>query len=184
MDVLPLLERACGETIEVAAKITPDDLSRPTPCPEWDVRGLLDHFLWATTFLSQAAVGQAGPEPGQDMVGAHAPTAVATTLETALDRWRSPGAMEAICHLPIGDFPGSVTVGINLVDLYTHRWDLGRALGGDTKLDDELAEAALTMARMMINDEIRATVGFAQPVPVPAAASPGDQLVAFLGRQP
>lgn len=184
MDVLPLLDRAYSEAIEVAAKTTPDDLGRPTPCTEWDVQALVNHFLWSATRLSAAAAGKPGPDPGDDLVGGNPAQSVATRLETALARWHQPGAMETICSLPIGDVPGLVAANISLLDLYTHRWDLARAVGGDTELDHELAEAALALGRGMITDEVRARVGFAPPVPLAPGASPGDQLVAFLGRQP
>jgi uncharacterized protein (TIGR03086 family) len=184
VDVLPLLERAYSEAIDVAAKTTPEDLGRPTPCSEWDVQALVNHFLWSATRLSSAVAGQPGPEPGVDLVEGDPARSVAIRLEAALDRWRQPGAMEAMCSLPIGEVPGLVAANISLLDLYTHRWDLARAVGGDSRLDDDLAEAALAFGRGMITDEVRARVGFGPPVPVPAGASPGDQLVAFLGRQP
>jgi uncharacterized protein (TIGR03086 family) len=184
VDVLPLLDRAYSEAIDVAAKTTPDDLERPTPCSEWDVQALVNHFLWSATRLSTAAAGRPGPEPGEDLVAGNPAQSVATRLQTALELWRQPGAMENICSLPIGDLPGVIAANISLLDLYTHRWDLARAVGGDDRLDDELAEAALAFGRGIITEELRARVGFAPPVPVPAGASPGDQLVAFLGRQP
>jgi uncharacterized protein (TIGR03086 family) len=184
VDVLPLLDRAYSEAIDVAAKTTSDDLGRPTPCAEWDVQALVNHFLWSATRLSTTAAGKPGPEPGDDLVGGNPAQSVATRLETALALWHQPGAMEAICSLPIGDVPGLIAANISLLDLYTHRWDLARAVGGDSELNDELAEAALAFGRNLITDEIRAKVGFAAPVAVPSGASPGDQLVAFLGRQP
>jgi len=184
MDVLPLLDRAYSETIDVAAKITPEDLDRPTPCTDWDVRALVNHFLYSATRLSEATVGRPGPTPGDDLVGADAPEAVATRLQAALELWRRPGAMEAICSLTIGEFPGSFAAGISLVDTYTHRWDLARAIGGDAELDPELAQAALAVVQGFVTDELRPRIGFNPPVDPGPGASPGDQLVAFLGRQP
>jgi uncharacterized protein (TIGR03086 family) len=184
MDVLPLLERAYSEAIDVAAKITPEDLDRPTPCTEWDVRALVNHLLFSATRLSAATAGLPGPTPGEDLVGDDAPEAVATRLQTALELWRRPGAMEAICSLQVGDIPGSVAASISLTDTYTHRWDLARALGGDSDLDPEVAQAALSFAQGFVTDELRAKVGFSPAVDPGPGASSGDQLVAFLGRQP
>lgn len=184
MDVLPLLDRAYRETIEVAAKVQLSDLERPTPCTEWDVRALVNHFLWASERLSGATAGLPGPERGADMIGGDVGKSVETVLERALDRWRSPGALEASCELEIGTVPGQLAATISLVDLYTHRWDLARAVGGDTELDPELAEAALAASRGIVNEDIRSQVGFAPPVPVGPDASPTDRLVAFLGRRP
>jgi uncharacterized protein (TIGR03086 family) len=184
MDVLPLLDRAYAEMIEVAAKVMPDDLDRRTPCSEWDVRALLNHALWSSARLSQATVGQSGPTPGEDLVGDNPAASVATRLPAALELWHRPGALESTVSLPIGDLPGIFAASISLVDVYTHRWDLARAVGGDAELDPELAETCLTFARGFISDELRAKVGFGPPIEPAPGASPGDQLVAFLGRQP
>jgi uncharacterized protein (TIGR03086 family) len=184
VDVLPLLDRAYAETIAVAAKLTPDDLDRPTPCTEWTVRDLVNHFLLSATRLSEATVGEPGPAAGADLVGDDAPAAVASGLEAARALWHRPGALDAICSLTVGDLPGSVAATISLVDTYTHRWDLARAVGGDTELDPELAEACLSFTQGFVTDELRGQVGFDPAVEPPAGASPGQRLVAFLGRRP
>jgi uncharacterized protein (TIGR03086 family) len=184
MDVLPLLDRAFSEAIEVAAKTSPDDLGRPTPCSEWDVQALVNHFLGSATRLSTTAAGKPGLEPGADLVEGNPAQSVAARLEAALELWRQPGIMEATCSLPIGEVPGLVAANISLVDIYTHRWDLARAVGGDTELNDEVAEAALAFSQAFIGDEVRGKVGFAPPIELGPNASPGDRLVAFLGRQP
>jgi len=184
VDVLPLLDRAYDETIAVAAKLTPDDLDRPTPCTEWTVRDLVNHFLFSATRLSEATVGKPGPAPGEDLVGDDVPAAVASRLEAARALWHRPGALDAFCSLAVGEVPGSVAAGISLADTYTHRWDLARAIGGDTELDPQLAEACLEFTQGFITDERRAQVGFNPAVEPPAGATPGQRLVAFLGRQP
>jgi uncharacterized protein (TIGR03086 family) len=182
VDVLSLLDRAYAETIDVAAKLTPEDLDRPTPCTEWTVRDLINHFLWSATRLSEATVGRPGPAAGEDLVGDDAPRAVAARLRAAQELWHRPGALEATCSLQIGELPGTVAATISLVDTYTHRWDLARAVGGDPELDPELAEACLKFTQGFVTDAVRARVGFNPPVEPPVGASAGQRLVAFLGR--
>jgi uncharacterized protein (TIGR03086 family) len=109
---------------------------------------------------------------------------VARRLEVALDYWQRPGALDATCHLPLGEIPGLFAAHFNLLDIYTHRWDLARAIGQDITMNQELAEAALTFARGVVTDELRAQVGIAAPIDVGPGTSPGDQLVAFMGRHP
>ena len=181
--MLSLLDRAYAETIDVAAKLTPEDLDRPTPCTEWTVRDLLNHFLWTATRLSEATVGKSGPAAGEDLVGNDAPLAVASRLRAAQELWHRPGALDVMCSLPIGELPGSMAATISLVDTYTHRWDLARAVGGDTELDPELAEACLTFTQAFVTDALRAQVGFHPPVEPPAGATAGQRLVSFLGRR-
>ena len=80
--------------------------------------------------------------------------------------------------------PGQVVAGINLFDTFTHAWDLAKATGQSTELDPEVAGAALEAAKMVVSEEVRGSAGFAQAVDAGAGAPTGDQLVAFLGRQP
>ncbi len=188
-----MLDQAYAETIAVAAMVTADDLDRPTPCPDWDIRALVNHFLWATAVLSESTTGKGdlgppvlapGMGPSADLVGNDVATAVARRLETALSYWQQPGALERICHLPLGDIPGFFVAHFNLLDLYTHRWDLGRAIAHDVTMNHELAEAALSFAQGVLTDELRAQVGIAAPVVAAPGDSPGARLVAFMGRHP
>ncbi len=193
MDIVEQLERAYRETIDVGARLTADDLDRPTPCAGWDIRALTNHFLWATAILSESTTGKPGPDPStlapgmgatSGLVGSDPAASLANHLEVALDHWRRPGALDATCELPIGQIPGLFAAHFNLLDLYTHRWDLARALGQDVTMNHELAEAALMFAQGVLTDELRAQVGIAAPFPLAPGASPGDQLVAFMGRRP
>jgi Mycothiol maleylpyruvate isomerase N-terminal domain len=58
------------------------------------------------------------------------------------------------------------------------------ATGQDGDLPDDLAATVLGVGQGFVTEQIRAFAGFDPPVPVASDASPTDQLVAFLGRQP
>ncbi|WP_084961029.1 maleylpyruvate isomerase family mycothiol-dependent enzyme [Thermoactinospora rubra] len=61
---LALLERAISYTRGSLVLVTPEDLTRPTPCAAWDLRALLAHMDDSLAALSEAAdVGEVGP-PG------------------------------------------------------------------------------------------------------------------------
>ena len=45
-----------------------------------------------------------------------------------------------------GTFSARVAVGMHFVDFCAHAWDLARTLGESGELDDDLCEAALTVA--------------------------------------
>jgi len=79
--------------------------------------------------------------------------------------------------------PGRALAGINLLDTATHTWDLATATGQDPTLPDDVAVAALEASRMIVSDDIRSG-RFGAEVPATPGASPTDQLVSFLGRQP
>ena len=43
--------------IKLVAGIRPDQMSNPTPCLDWDVRGLLNHFVGGATMFTRAFHG-------------------------------------------------------------------------------------------------------------------------------
>ena len=68
-------------------------------------------------------------------------------------------------------------------DVLTHAWDLARATGQPTELDDELSNEALMAARRQIAPSFRgAGRPFGEEQPCPAGGTTADQLAAFLGR--
>jgi len=75
--------------------------------------------------------------------------------------------------------PGDGPPGLDPV----HGWDISVACGARRPVPPGLAAILLPLAPLLISPATRPGL-FADPVPVPAWASPGDQLVAFLGRQP
>lgn len=64
-----------------------------------------------------------------------------------------------------------------------HGWDIVAACGADRPVPPGLASALLPPAALLVTPCTRLGL-FADPVRLPGPACPGDQLVAFLGRQP
>jgi Mycothiol maleylpyruvate isomerase N-terminal domain len=63
-DQVRLLERAIGYALGSVAGVAPRLLSRPTPCPDWDLRALLQHVNDSLAALYEAAAtGRIGPDP-------------------------------------------------------------------------------------------------------------------------
>jgi uncharacterized protein (TIGR03086 family) len=77
----------------------------------------------------------------------------------------------------------SVTAAAGAIEIAVHGWDISAACGAHRPVPPGLAAALLPAAPLLIPRETRAGL-FADPVPVPEAACPGDRLVAFLGRRP
>jgi uncharacterized protein (TIGR03086 family) len=70
-----------------------------------------------------------------------------------------------------------------LIEMLVHGWDLARATGQSTDLLPDVATALLPSVRAIYGDLPRTPGGsFAAQVDTPAAATPADQLAAFLGR--
>jgi uncharacterized protein (TIGR03086 family) len=85
----------------------------------------------------------------------------------------------------IGD--RELTVGVaaaaGAIEIAVHGWDISVACGVRRPVPPGLAAALLPVAPLLIPHAARAGL-FADPVPLPGPACPGDRLVAFLGRQP
>jgi hypothetical protein len=69
---LRLLERTLGQTESIIAEIRPEQATLPTPCPQWTVRGVVEHIVGADLRNFTAVVrGEtidwaAPPEPHAD----------------------------------------------------------------------------------------------------------------------
>ncbi|MDH4145228.1 MAG: TIGR03086 family metal-binding protein [Acidimicrobiia bacterium] len=180
MDTLAALEQTFARTEQLLSGTTAAQLGDPTPCKGWTVRELVEHLTAVVAGMGAAVSGSAPAAFAVegDLGKGFAPIAAAT-----LAAWRSPGALEATVDAGAGAMPGSVYLGINLLDTAGHAWDLAKATGQDTELPAGAAQVALECARQIVSDEIRPG-RFDAAVAVGADASPTTQLAAFLGRQP
>jgi uncharacterized protein (TIGR03086 family) len=181
-----LLASAVRYALASAEPVTPPMLSRPTPCTGWNLETLLDHVSDSAGVLHGAitagCVGlgppRGGDPPGRDPIrGLHRQT---TRLLTACAA-TAPAQQLAV----VGDrelTTGMVAL-VGAVEITVHAWDISVACGVRRPIPPGLAVILLPLAPLLITPASRPGL-FADPVPVPAQASPGDQLVAFLGRQP
>jgi uncharacterized protein (TIGR03086 family) len=178
-----LLEHAAGYTLAAAALVTPRLLPQATPCAGWDLRVLVLHVSDSLGVLAGAMrAGQIGarPAPGGE------PDPVACLRRRAralLAACATAGRAE--CPVAIGD--RELTVGVaaaaGAIEIAVHGWDISVACGVRQPIPPGLAAALLPVAPLLIPHTARAGL-FADPVPVPEPACPGDRLVAFLGRHP
>lgn len=178
-------EMATASTRAVLAGVKPSQLTLATPCASWKVSDLINHVVGGQYFFAASMEGapQAGGE--HDFASGDYMAAFDTGVKNVLAAFRADGAMEKIVHLPFGDMPGAIFVGIASTDTFTHGWDLAKATGQPTDLAPGLAEQLLAGARGAISDSFRGADGvapFGSAKDAPADASNADQLAAFLGR--
>lgn len=189
MDIGGMYRDALERTGKIVAGVRPEQYGGSTPCTEWDVRTLTEHIVGANFMFAGAIRGQDvahdhDAPASADILGDDAGAAYDTGTREVLAAWGEPGAMERTVQLPIGPVPAPVAQCIHLLDLVVHGWDLAKATGQDTSIDEGTAEALLATFRESLGkEEARAGV-FKDQVPVPDDAPAGDRLVAFLGRQP
>jgi uncharacterized protein (TIGR03086 family) len=177
-----LLERAISYALGSLHCVTPESLSAPTPCSEWDVGTLLHHIHDSLAALCEAiddgavAIDPEGP----------ADDPVATFRHRAgqvLGAWVGAGDRDRM--VTIGGCP--LTAGIvataGSVEIAVHGWDIYQACGQPHPIPHALATELLAISPIIVADADRPS-RFAVQVTVSPAESPSDQLIAFLGREP
>ena len=185
MEMLDVLSQTFDHTTKIVAGVGTDQLDAPTPCSEWPLRTLLAHM---TGVVVNMGLGASGSELLPSIEGFEIqPDDLAAQFRTESDRtlaaWAKRSDGDEV-NVGAGPMPASVALGINLLDTATHSWDVARCTGQDANLPDAVAVAALACAHQIVSDEIRGFAGFAPATPTGPDASPTDQLVAFLGRNP
>jgi uncharacterized protein (TIGR03086 family) len=186
LDSITLLQRAVDNAAEVIGNVQPADLSKPTPCREWDVRMLLNHIIGSTYLfagvINERPIDTRGPVP--DLVGDNPVASYAAGAKAMMAAWRTPGTLERRLKLPFAELPGAVAIQIITSDQIVHTWDLLQALGRGRSLDSELAGAALQIAERMYPVEGRRPgLPIEAAIPVVGDAPIQDRLAAHMGRQ-
>src|SRR3954447_4399307 len=169
-----------GARVEAA----PDDAwSKPSPCPEWTARDVVEHvtdiqrrLVWRLN----GSDGEPDPTPADvDPKQLWRDSYAATKAALA-----EPGALEKTVPGPMGEMPVSMAVGrIYASDILVHTWDLARAVGGDERLDADAVSQAFKGLEPM-DAMIRQPGVFGPKVEPPADADEQTRFLCFLGRQP
>ncbi|WP_083654373.1 TIGR03086 family metal-binding protein [Mycobacterium sp. GA-1841] len=159
--------------------ITADDLSRQTPCREFDVAGLTDHLLTSITLIGSAAGAQLPDRDRQASVEDQ----VTSAARPAVAAWRQRG-VEGTVPFGEGEMPAVVMARILSMEFLVHAWDYARATGQTVEVSDDAPELILKWSRAVLTPEGRIRAGFDDPIEVADDAPALDRLLAFTGRQP
>jgi uncharacterized protein (TIGR03086 family) len=175
----------------IVSGIAADELGHPTPCPKYDVAGLIDHLVEAGHRAAALGRGQA-PPPGDESPHvdlSDAPGQLRSAAEEAAQAWVDDSSLSLRHTMPWGEeYTGATLVDMYLAELAGHAWDLARATGQIDKLDPALALPALEGARAMIKPHYRNMVEPGAPFGTEVYPAPGaddwERLAAFMGRDP
>jgi uncharacterized protein (TIGR03086 family) len=159
--------------------IAADDMSRQTPCAEFDVSALTGHLLKSIAALG----GMVGAEIPERDAGDSAERQVVVAARPALDAWHRHG-LDGSVPFGRGEMPAKDACAILSLEFLVHAWDYAVAVGHEINAPEPLSEYVLELARRVIRPEVRGGAGFDDPVDVPADAGALEQLVAFTGRNP
>jgi uncharacterized protein (TIGR03086 family) len=182
-------ERAVRATVTVVAEVSPADLSRPTPCAEWDLAALLAHMIAQHRGFAAAAAGH-GADPGAwapEPLGPDPAADYAAAAEAVLSAFAAPGVPDREFHMPeLGTrtVPGHLAIGFHFVDYLVHGWDVAVTIGRAYEPDADLVAAALPIVAAVPDDDSRLAPGapFGPALPDPGTG-PFDRLLALVGRR-
>jgi uncharacterized protein (TIGR03086 family) len=174
----------------LVASVRDDQLDDPTPLPAYRVRELLDHIGGVARAFTCAArkernelTDRVPTDPSQPL-DPEWRTVIPRDLEVLAAAWADPLAWEGTTRIAAGDNPASV-VGLVVTDeLVIHGWDLARALGAEYDADPDLIAGARDFLDLVAQPDLPEgdRVPFGPPKPVPADASPLDEVLLLCGR--
>ena len=194
-DVFAADVAATRGSVDVVGRIADSDLSRPTPCAEWDLRALVAHMtaqhrgfaaaaegggadlaLWRPT--AEAEPVKAYAEAAEAVIAAFAAAKVAEMAEMADRDFVLPELGRTV--------PGRLAVGFHLIDYVVHGWDVARALEVAYEPDQDLLDLSLPIARAVPGGAARSVPGaaFAPGLAAPAGSGTLDEILLLLGRDP
>jgi uncharacterized protein (TIGR03086 family) len=181
-----LLEPSISYALGAVVAITPELLSRRTPCRGWDLRMLLWHASESLAAITEGIeTGRVGLDPAAEDgdLAADPVRAFRDRAGRLLDAWTSPGYLGQVIEIAGCPLAASVMAGAAALEVAVHGWDISRACGQRQPIPRALATGLLAIAPLLVPPAGRHPL-FAAPVTVPATAGPSDQLAAFLGRAP
>jgi uncharacterized protein (TIGR03086 family) len=183
---LELLESAVSYGLAGAGLVTPQLLARPTPCRGWDLEMLLFHVSDSIETLNEAIVtghirlGSTQGRGGREADAVSVLHGRAARLLGACSAARADDRRVAIGERELTQRKVALA---GAIEVTIHGWDIRAACGAFRPIPPLLAAMLLPMAPLLITPGARPGL-FADPIQLPGPAHPGDQLVAFLGRQP
>lgn len=203
-DPRPLFVAAVDIATPIIAGVRPEHLGLPSPCHDYNVKGLLDHLVFVLYRVAAIGRGQEAFAPGSlgDPVVEHVDWAAdwLTAADAVDDVWSDDALLATTVVLPWATMTGADVLAMYVSEITTHTWDVATATGQQPRWEDAVCQLALdTMRRDLpmadrtpMWDAFRATAPanlqfdapFANAVAVSSDAPLIDQLVAWTGRQP
>lgn len=195
-----LLERAIGYTRGTLGLVTADLMGADTPCAGWDLRTLLQHMDDSLASLSEAGASQSvglavAPLDRDDPAATDAPLRGDDPVDrlrvracrllgdwSAAEQLRVDGTRRDVL-VEGRPLTSPVLTSAGALEIAVHGWDVSVACGAPRPLPDDLATALLRLAPVLVADCDR-PVRFAPALTPPTDASPGERVLAFLGREP
>lgn len=184
------MKECAAEAARVARAVAaagPDRLGGPTPCADFDLRTLVNHWVLYTSHgLEHRALRRPLPEEltGRDFtVAASWAEEYAAQLDRAVAAWADPAVWEGDVDFGGGSAPAADVASMVIKEMAVHGWDVARSIGAEIRVSPEAGEFVLRVVEEH-GDVYRKYDGFADPVAVPADAPAFERALGASGRDP
>ena len=119
------------------------DWLRPTPCPDWDLRALVDHVVGGNWFTCGVLDGRSADDALAETMTAfeHGDVDVSRASASCVDQvaaFARAGVFEQTWQHVAGPLTGRAMLRLRLHDLIVHLWDVQTSLGITDSLPAEL----------------------------------------------
>ncbi len=186
---------AAREVTRLLDGVSDKQLANPTPCDDYSVAALLDHFMGLSLAFTWAAHktsalhtgGHASRErPSADNLDPGWRELLPRRLDELADGWSNPAAWEGMTEAGGMRMPAEQIGVVALDELVLHGWDLARATGQQFNCDPASTAAILAFTLQSAQPEAAASRKglFGPVVQVPEEAPDLDKALGYAGRDP
>ena len=184
-DDIDLLEGVLDKTAGLLDGVTPDQYGDPTPCPDYDVRTLVNHITgWVESFAAGADNRKPEADPSAHVAGDDPAAEFRASASKLAQAWRTHG-IDRNVGIMGGEMPGQMVLNMTIMEYLTHGWDLATATKQAVPFTDDEAAQALALAEGTLPAQYRgADQPFGDIVDVPDTAPAVDRFIGFMGRDP
>ncbi len=163
-----------------------DQFDLPTPCDDFTVRQLLDHFVLVMTRLATIGRGEhwSTVMPEDFVLDEGHAAAFVDGAHGVMAGWEDPSKLGDTFEVPWGALPGAAVISFYTAELATHGWDLATATSRELTIPDEALGAALFAAKSVpVDGRDDPAIPFAPAVDPGADAPVLLQIAGWLGRE-
>ncbi|HEY3293621.1 MAG TPA: TIGR03086 family metal-binding protein [Candidatus Nanopelagicaceae bacterium] len=161
----------------ILQEVKPSDLSKPTPCADFNLQQLIDHQYKTIVDVAES-------------LGIKAPVTPDPSFEVRLADLAQK-IVEAFQHRGLGGtlqlgphtLPANIVANILNIDLLIHALDIAQSIHQEIAVAPALADYVLALSRQTVSPEVRASGAFAEEIPVSDADESLKRLLAFTGRK-
>nr|WP_296767298.1 TIGR03086 family metal-binding protein [Rhodococcus sp. (in: high G+C Gram-positive bacteria)] len=183
LDPRPLYRDALTWVTTLIGNVDADQMSLPTPCPEFDVATLMSHQLAGVRRARTMGDGGDANTVPFLLEGLGEPTAAYTGEATAaLRSWENTEKLDTAVRAPWGTVPGRAAVWAYVNETLVHGWDLAVATGQPFEADPAIVEPVLQAAVRAFPRDNREFMPFDEVTEPRDGAGPTEQLANWSGR--